>query len=104
MKNQHLILLLQIIKNAGSIDSLLDIGYEYSQIANFIVNIKELGLIAEKDGILCLSDKGREKLEELNQKLKRENFEKWVSPEERSRIEKLKENDIYLPNIKKLNF
>ena len=102
MKEQHLILLLQIIRHNGRIDSLVRAGFEYSQIANFIDAAKAEGLIYDKDDILTLSQNGIERLEKLNEKFGRKNADGWISPQEEYRCKKIDINEIYIPSKKRL--
>lgn len=102
MTDAHLILLLQLIKNNGSIDSLVNLGLEYSQIANLIMQVKEEGYIALKDGILTITNAGIEKLDLLNKKLNRKFSESWISPYEQYRIKQIAKSEVYIPNKRRL--
>jgi len=102
MKEQYLILLLQIIKNNGKIDSLIKAGFEYSQVANFINSVKNDGFVEDKNGLLIVSPIGLKKLDELNKKFRRKNADGWISPQEEYRSIKLSKNEIYVPSKKKI--
>jgi len=105
MKEQVLQKVLLIVKGNGNITSLLKDGFKYSQIAEFVNHIITENFVERNEkNSLEISEKGLQKLEELNSKHKRNNSNKWIVPDYKSRIEKLKENDVFLPNQNELFF
>lgn len=53
------LLLMQIIRNDGNIDTLLDNGFTYSSLSSSISRLKEEGLIETDTSHILLSDEGR---------------------------------------------
>lgn len=97
MKDEHLVLLLQLIENKGSVDSLLKLDLQYSQIADMIAFLLEDKLITlDEEGMRITSD-GSSKFAELNEKLGRKKIESWISPQLEYKMEKKDKFDIYLP-------
>lgn len=96
--------LLHITRYNGSVDRLIDLGLEYSQIAKYVLEAIENGYIINNDGILELTDLGQSKMEELKEKIYQISPGKWIIPEEKSRIDKIGKFDIYLPNRENLGF
>lgn len=97
MNESSVLLLLQLIKNNGSIESLINRGLEYSQIAKLISFIVDEGYASYESNDLHLLKSGVDKLLELNTKFKRTNSDSWISPQDEYKIEKKDKFDIYLP-------
>lgn len=98
IKDENLILLLQIIKTNGKVDSLLKKGLEYSQIAvylRFAIDNKYANI---NNGMLSITDEGVDKLASLNASYGRFKQNSWISPLEEYKIEKMNKFDIYLPD------
>jgi len=104
MKETVKLKMLLIISNGGSIRELLREGYTYSQIAEMTNILIEDNLIEEADNYMVLSDNGKKWLDATLNENKLKSQEKWITPEERSRTVKLKENEVYLPNRNELHF
>lgn len=104
MSKKHLFQLLRIIHFNKALDSLLNSGLEYSQIADLLVDAIANGLVEDGEGKLQLTEAGSEKLSELNSLLHSESTNSWILPEEESRIEKIDKFVIYLPNKNELGF
>ncbi|QXP72118.1 hypothetical protein H0I29_08660 [Polaribacter sp. R2A056_3_33] len=99
-----IIKMLLIIQNNGSITELIKDGYTYGQVANMTTDLVKMGFIEEKEDALKVSEKGQEWLESNFKENKLVGSEKWIVPENKSRIEKLKENEVYLPDRNELHF
>jgi hypothetical protein len=99
-----IIKMLLIIQNNGSITELIKDGFTYGQIANMTSNLVEIGYVEEKDEALVLSKVGQKWLKSNFKENKLIGSEKWIVPENKSRIEKLKENEVYLPDRNELHF
>jgi len=98
----HILRILSVIRYQMSIDSLLDVGLEYSQIARLISYVLDDGLVDDADESgLVLTSKGIEMLDSLKRELYPENSSGWILPSEESRIPKIDKYDIYLPRKKK---
>lgn len=105
MKDSILFKLLLSIKGNGSVTTFLKDGYKYSQIAKFVnYVVKEEFVGKNEKGTLVLSEKGNNKIKELNKKYSRVNSNQWIAPDDSSKISKLGENDIYLPIPNKFLF
>lgn len=79
-------------------DSLLNIGLEYSQIAIILNELIECKLLknTEQDGLL-LTDLGNDVLKEGQLKLFSNSSSEWIVPLNKYKIEKMKFSDVYLP-------
>lgn len=99
IKNEELILLLQLVKKNGNIDIMIKQGYQYSQIAEFIsILIKNDYAVFTEQGI-SLSVQGDELLNLLNKKNQRKYSESLISPQIEYKLDVKKGiYDIYLPN------
>jgi hypothetical protein len=76
------------------------LGIEYSQVANLLIKATEEGyLLTNPEGILELTQLGKDKLEELNNKI-----DNKILPENESRIPKIDKFDVYLPKKKNINY
>ncbi|CAA0260693.1 hypothetical protein [Tenacibaculum maritimum] len=104
MDGTTIIKMLLIIKNNGSITELIKDGYTYGQVANMTTDLVKIGYIEEKEEALKVSGKGQEWLESNFKENKLKGSEKWIVPDEKSKIIKLKENEVYLPNRNELHF
>jgi len=100
MNKSHAFLLLQIIKNKLSIDELLLIGLDYSQIANLLAELFEEELVVdiENTGIV-LTQKGENFI--IQESKHNVDKSQWIIPLDSERIEKIGVNEIYLPRKKK---
>lgn len=97
----HLLLLLQLIKTDGSLYPLVKRGLEYSQIAKAIRFLKKKGLVVDmKDG-LQLTDKGQDKVIDLNKHFGKRGSDGWILSADEYRISKIAIEDIYLPKRRK---
>jgi hypothetical protein len=92
------LLLLKIIHYNGNIEPLNEMGYEFSQIVDFIEREISLKNAAYENGKLKLTEKGLSVLESRNNKRKKDGSSKWIEPEIQSKISPLDKNDIFLPN------
>lgn len=97
MRESTLILMLQLVKNNGSIESIVRRGYSYTQIANFIKQLIIDGWVINDNGLLKLSDEGNEKFNVINKKLNRNNSSSWISPQEEYKVDGITKFDVYLP-------
>ncbi|SFE87811.1 hypothetical protein [Spirosoma endophyticum] len=93
----YTILLLQIIKVNGSVDSLVKIGYNYAQIAEAIVSLRQGNIIKGVENDIILTEEGNKLLKTLNKSANRTGISKWVSPKMDDKIEPIGIFDIYLP-------
>lgn len=100
-KNIYILKLLHIINYRLSVDGLIDLGLEYSQIAELFSEVVESGLVEEngEEG-MKLTAKGQALLLELNKGLYPKNSREWILPSEENRIPKIDMFDIYLPKRK----
>lgn len=93
--------LLQVIKGDGNIEPLTG-KHSYIDISDEINNLIQAEYAVFDNASLKLTEKGTERLKNLHKSLKRRK-NGWIEPKIDERIEKIGENDIYLPsNIKKL--
>ena len=104
MDKQIRILLLKILKFNGDISPLIELGYNYQQIVNFIQNEIESKLVKRENGNLLLTEEGEKQIEFINKDLGRKNSFLWIEPEISSRISVFDINDIFLPCQDELTF
>lgn len=96
--------LLLLIKHNGSITELIKDGFTYGQIASFINVLGEEEDLKDVNGKIVLSEKAENWLKEQSEIKPRKGSDKWILPEEKSRIEKIDRNYVYLPNRNELHF
>jgi hypothetical protein len=101
-KDFHVYKMLYVIRYQKSIDSLLDMGLEYSQIAKILSFVLHDGLVddADENGLM-LTSKGVEMLELLGAHHDPKISSAWILPSEENRIPKINKFGIYLPRKKK---
>lgn len=100
MSEANLILLLQLVNTSGEVNSLLQRGLLFSQIAELITYAEEEGLIVEDNDNLKLTEKGLEKMRQVPDSKRSREDGGWISPMDEYRIEKTTLDDIYLPSVK----
>lgn len=100
MSNTHLNLLLQLIHASGEINSLLQRGLHFSQIAELISFAEENGLILEKEDRLELTEQGLETMRMASDSKKIRGDGGWISPMDEYRIERMDIDEVYLPKVK----
>lgn len=94
----YVLKILHIIHHRLSVDSLLELGLEYSQITKLLSEALENGLIEDKDEEgLNLTETGIGVMNKLNSEFYPDNHQTWVLPSEENRIPKIDKFDIYLP-------
>lgn len=104
MTEKQLFYLLRLIKNNGNIKRLLYEGFSFRTIAEATnISIRE-GYLAYNDKELTLTANGQTKLSELEPLMKKVNKEQWIQKEIKSKIPKLEEDFIFLPNQNELHF
>lgn len=96
--------LLILLKNNSNITELIKDGFTYGQIANMINNLVKEEYVQVVDDKLSITDFGEKWIEKFNISNKLKGFSSWILPEEKSKIEKFNEKDIYLPHRNELHF
>ena len=96
--------LLFLVKKNSSITELLKDGFTYSQIANMINELVLQGFIKEIDEKLTITDLSENWISKFKVSNKLKGFDSWILPEEKSKIEKFNEKDVYLPHRNELHF
>ncbi|OIR07669.1 hypothetical protein GALL_103340 [mine drainage metagenome] len=94
--------LLKIVKHEKNLQSLLRLGISYHTIARFTEQVSKEGLVILTDEGIVLSEIGEKKYEELKIANKRMNKEEWIEREEKSKINKLDPDFIFLPDQREL--
>src|SRR5260221_7742576 len=97
MENKSLQILLSNILNNGNINSLIDAGLNFKEIAALTDSAIEDGFITINVEQIELSPSGKDKLTELRRN--RRNIPKtdWIVKEEKSKILKITKDFIFLP-------
>lgn len=102
IKELHLLKLLHVIKNNLTIETLLDIGLEYSQIAVLLTDAIEGGYVLEHESQgLVLTNAGIETLKRLSNKYYLSGSLEFLKPLDKCRIDKITANTVYLPKKKR---
>jgi hypothetical protein len=104
MKNKYIYILLEIIKNNGNVKRLTHEGLKFHEIADLTSEMISNEYAEYKDDKLLLTRTGEDKLVELNIKHKERDKNNWIIKEEKSMIEKIDKDFIYLPNQKEISF
>ena len=91
---------MQLIYSSGEVNSLLQRGLHFSQIASLMSFAEDSGYITEEENQLKLTKLGIEKMRTniTSNKIRKDGG--WISPLEEYRIEKLPINELYLPEYK----
>lgn len=104
MKNKHIYILLEIIKNNGNVKRLVHEGLKFSQIADLTSEIISNEYAKYKGDNIFLTELGLDYLSEFRENFKKREKESWIVKEEKSKISKIDKDFIYLPNQKELSF
>ena len=101
-KELYLLELLHIIKNNLAINSLVDLGLDYSQIASLLSDAitDEYIIDQEKEGLI-LTETGMETFESLHIKLNPITSKDFLLPLDKHRIDKIDKYAVYLPKHKR---
>jgi predicted transcriptional regulator len=91
-----LVLMLQIIAHNGNAMYVVE-STNYKRFWKEMIFLKKLNFVEEKYGKLKLTSKGENLLEKLNNKLKRKGLYKYISPQYREMIDRINEDDLYIP-------
>lgn len=92
------LLFLQLIKNNGNIENLINQGIDYIEIAQWIKEVLIDGYAIYDSERLVLTESGEIKIKELNSKLNREKMNIFISNQAEYALEGKKDVfDIYLP-------
>jgi hypothetical protein len=104
MNEKHLYTLLNVIKTNGDIRKLKREGIEYKEIAELTKLAITKEYVQYENDIVKLSDKGLEKINELDNRYKVINKDLWIEAENKSKIPKLEKDFIFLPNQNEIHF
>ena len=91
-------LFLDIIKRKGSVSKLIKEGLSFSKIAELTQQAIIKGIIVNTEDGIMLTVLGEELLAKLAILYKRVNKNEWIEVEKSSKISKLDNNDVFLPN------
>lgn len=98
MKDEHVIYLLQVVKNNGNL-SPLSSKYSYAHIAQEISCFIQQGYIADDNGFLELSAAGLKYLKQLQRK-QEAGYGGFIQPQIEYKITASSIDDIYIPDAK----
>ena len=104
MNNQHLYLLLHIIKNNSNINRLIRENITAEEIGDQIENLLKNNHLFFENKKLYLTYKGEELYQNLSKDYKQRDKSKWIEEEEKSKIDKIDKNFIYLPSENEIHF
>jgi hypothetical protein len=100
-KPVYILKILHIIYYQLSVDSLLDLGLEYSQIIKLLSYVIQERYVSDSEEGLILTSDGLEIIKKLNKELYTSNPQAWILPLDENRIPKIDKFDIYLPKKRK---
>jgi len=95
-------LLLLILENNGNIEQLIEYGYTYSEVSNFIKKEIEYKNAIYFDNKLIITEKGIKLKNELSKKLEYSNIENLISPLLSALIKDNKDEQIFIPLLDEL--
>lgn len=101
IKKIYILKVLHTIHHRLSVDSIVELGLEYYQIAQILSDVIRDGLVEDTDDGLKLTERGAEKLTELGKQIYPNISKNWILPSEENRIPKIDKFGIYLPRKKK---
>lgn len=105
MNEQTMYLLLSVINSSGNIKRLVNKGYTYKQLADYIEELEDIGLLDYLEDKLVLTEKGNLEFMRLDEQLKITDKNKWIEPEKKSKLKyQLSKDFIYLPHQDELHF
>lgn len=97
-KPTYVLKILHLIHYQLSASELVEIGLNYSQVADLIADVIQKGLVENtEDKGLILTNSGLELLDKLSKELYPSNKNIWMLPSEENRGPKIDKFDIYLP-------
>ena len=103
INKKYLYNMLRIIDKKRPIKDLIDLGLDYSQIANLISELLSLEYITDDDETgLILTGSGKEELNKLSDMLPEIKSSDWINPMVDQRVTKIGKYDIYIPEKKGL--
>jgi len=103
MNQNSIYLLLRIVKNNRNVNALLREKLTFKQIGDLTQNALDSNLIEKKDNEIVLTPLGEGVFKRLSQQFKKTNKAEWISGENKSIIEQLDINYLYLPDQRNLN-
>ena len=96
---------MQLIRGRVSVEKLVHMGLQYSQIARLMADAESAHLIEEKAGQLQLTPLGNIRFDELAKKQGLAGAGRWITPPNNERrIPKFHTDHIYVPEMKKKPF
>lgn len=104
MNYKHLFILLNVIKTNGDIRKLKREGIDYKEIAELTKLAITNNFVLYENDVVKLSEKGLEKIKELDDRYKVRNKSLWIEAENKSKIPKLEKDFIFLPNQNEILF
>lgn len=104
MKKSLKLSLLKIVYYNGNLMSIVEQGYEFSQVIAFLTELIKEGYISKSGNNIEITRKGRSEIDLLNSHFGRTKIDKWIEPDEKSKIVKLSEKDVFLPKQNELFF
>jgi len=98
MTEKYLHILLSNVETNGTINSLIDSGLGFKEIADLTEEALKENFIIYSNGAVSLSEIGRQALNGLRKKMKSTDKDRWISKEEKSKITKITTDFIFLPD------
>lgn len=104
MKEREIYFLLNAIKKNTDIKRLVREGLSYTDISNLTKKAIANGLLTYNDEKISLSEQGDLLYEQIKNTYKRTNKDEWIEKDEKSRIDKIDKNFIFVPRQSELTF
>lgn len=104
MQKEIKLFLLKIVKSNGSIAPIVNMGYQFTQIIDFLDMLTSEGLVMRIGAKFSITEEGKKAIDELNKNFHRENAALWIEPAVEHRVLKIEPDDVFLPNQDDLSF
>lgn len=104
MRSDVKLLVLKLVKHNGNIQPIINMGFEFSQIAGFLNELTNDGALAKINNKYQLTQLGSQEILKLNKDLKRFNSAQWIEPATEFKIPRIDKKDVFLPDQDDLSF
>lgn len=104
MKAKNKVLLLNVIHENGNVNLLRHYNISFREIAELVNENVDLGFLINSDGIITLSDRGKEFLNSNIHLIKEQDKSKWIDLDIKNKISKIDKNDVFLPSRNGFSF
>lgn len=96
MQEEKELLLMQLVKSNGSVNSLIDAGLTYVDVYKLIQHYKKAKYLISKDNRLTLTALGEDRFNELCRILNKRGLYKYLSPNIKYKTDSLPMEEIFI--------